>query len=209
MSGGQQQRVALARAIVNKPKLLLLDEPLSALDLQLRKRMQIELKQLQTKLGVAFVFVTHDQEEAMAMSDRIAVMRGGRIEQLGTGADIYRRPATRFVAEFIGEANLLSVEDDAHLRLLPAGSAAKRLAVVRPEHLAVNDAAGADADHIRVGGRIEAVTSIGGATRIHIAALGYSLTALRIGLVEGFSVGQPVSAFFRRQDVHLIEAERS
>src|SRR5690606_5464492 len=102
MSGGQQQRVALARAIVNKPKLLLLDEPLSALDLKLRKRMQLELKHLQEKLGIAFIFVTHDQEEAMSMADRIVVMNAGRIEQAGSGTDIYLRPRTRFVAEFIG-----------------------------------------------------------------------------------------------------------
>lgn len=107
MSGGQQQRVALARAIVNEPKLLLLDEPLSALDLKLRRRMQLELKHLQARLGIAFVFVTHDQEEAMTMADRIVVMHAGRIEQIGQGPEIYRAPATRFVAEFIGEANLL------------------------------------------------------------------------------------------------------
>jgi spermidine/putrescine transport system ATP-binding protein len=107
LSGGQQQRVALARAIVNKPMLLLLDEPLSALDLKLRKRVQLELKQLQEKLGIAFVFVTHDQEEAMTMADRIVVMNGGRIEQIGRGQDIYRAPRSRFVADFIGDANML------------------------------------------------------------------------------------------------------
>ena len=98
LSGGQQQRVALARAIVNKPKILLLDEPLSALDLKLRKRMQVELKQLQEKLGITFVFVTHDQEEAMSMADRIVVMNAGRIEQIGLGDEIYQRPATRFLS---------------------------------------------------------------------------------------------------------------
>uniref|UniRef100_UPI0039EE6B73 ABC transporter ATP-binding protein n=1 Tax=Bordetella sputigena TaxID=1416810 RepID=UPI0039EE6B73 len=107
MSGGQQQRVALARAIVNAPRLLLLDEPLSALDLKLRRRMQLELKHLQEQLGISFVFVTHDQEEAMTMADRIVVMNAGRIEQIGTGPEIYRAPATKFVAEFIGDANLL------------------------------------------------------------------------------------------------------
>ncbi|WP_086091963.1 ABC transporter ATP-binding protein [Bordetella genomosp. 6] len=109
LSGGQQQRVALARAIVNRPKVLLLDEPLGALDLKLRKHMQIELKRLQEQLGITFVFVTHDQEEALVMANRIAVMNAGRIEQIGTGADIYRTPASLFVADFIGEANLIDV----------------------------------------------------------------------------------------------------
>ncbi|MCX5591809.1 ABC transporter ATP-binding protein [Alcaligenes endophyticus] len=109
LSGGQRQRVALARAIVNKPKLLLLDEPLSALDLKLRKRMQIELKALQEKLAISFIFVTHDQEEALAMADRIVVMNQGRIEQIGTGHEIYSHPQSRFVGEFIGDANLLEI----------------------------------------------------------------------------------------------------
>ncbi|MCX8996974.1 ABC transporter ATP-binding protein [Rhizobiaceae bacterium BDR2-2] len=108
LSGGQRQRVALARAIVAKPRLLLLDEPLSALDRNLRQQMQIELKDLQHRLGIAFVFVTHDQEEALTMSDRIVVMRAGHVEQAGTPREIFRRPATRFVAEFIGETNLFS-----------------------------------------------------------------------------------------------------
>lgn len=106
LSGGQQQRVAIARAIVNNPKVLLLDEPLGALDLQLRKDLQIELKHLQKKLGITFVYVTHDQEEAMAMSDRIVVMNGGRVEQLGTPYEIYHHPKSLFVATFIGENNI-------------------------------------------------------------------------------------------------------
>lgn len=112
LSGGQRQRVALARAIIAKPRILLLDEPLSALDRNLRQQMQLELKSLQHDLGIAFVFVTHDQEEALTMSDRIVVMRAGRIEQLGTPRDIYRHPRNRFVAEFIGETNLFAVTVD-------------------------------------------------------------------------------------------------
>ncbi len=108
LSGGQRQRVALARAIVAKPKLLLLDEPLSALDRNLRKQMQIELKSLQSELGITFVFVTHDQEEALTMSDRVVVMRSGKIEQIGTPRDIYRKPGSRFVASFVGETNIFS-----------------------------------------------------------------------------------------------------
>ncbi|WP_136646411.1 ABC transporter ATP-binding protein [Tabrizicola sp. YIM 78059] len=112
LSGGQRQRVALARAIIAKPRLLLLDEPLSALDRNLRQQMQLELKSLQHSLGIAFIFVTHDQEEALTMSDRIVVMRAGKIEQIGTPREIYRQPRNRFVAEFIGETNLFPVTVD-------------------------------------------------------------------------------------------------
>ena len=108
LSGGQQQRVALARALVNRPKLLLLDEPLGALDLKLRKQMQLELKRIQTEVGITFLYVTHDQEEAMVMSDRLAVMSGGRIEQVGPPEDVYDRPATKFVAGFLGASNLIA-----------------------------------------------------------------------------------------------------
>jgi spermidine/putrescine transport system ATP-binding protein len=107
LSGGQRQRVAIARAVVLNPRLLLLDEPLGALDLKLRRQMQFELKAIQQELGIAFIYVTHDQEEALNMSDRIAVMNGGMFEQVGTPEDIYERPLTRYVAEFIGQANLL------------------------------------------------------------------------------------------------------
>ena len=110
LSGGQQQRVALARALVNRPAVLLLDEPLGALDLKLRKAMQLELKQLNREVGATFVYVTHDQEEALTMSDRIAVMNEGRILQLGTPGEIYERPRTRFVADFIGQTNFLEVD---------------------------------------------------------------------------------------------------
>ncbi|MDY0139449.1 MAG: ABC transporter ATP-binding protein, partial [Candidatus Izemoplasmatales bacterium] len=107
ISGGQAQRVALARAIINRPKILLLDEPLAALDLKLRQNMQYELKEMQKKLGITFIFVTHDQEEAMTMSDRIVVMKDGVIQQLGTPKDIYNEPVNRYVATFIGETNII------------------------------------------------------------------------------------------------------
>jgi ABC-type Fe3+/spermidine/putrescine transport system ATPase subunit len=107
LSGGQQQRIALARALVNRPQLLLLDEPLSALDANLRKEMQSELKSLQREVGITFLFVTHDQEEAMALSDRIALLRNGALEQVASPRDIYTRPATAYTAQFIGQANLL------------------------------------------------------------------------------------------------------
>jgi spermidine/putrescine transport system ATP-binding protein len=108
LSGGQRQRVAIARAVINQPKVLLLDEPLSALDLQLRHQMQLELKRLQTRLGITFVYITHDQEEALNMSDCIAVMRAGRFEQIGTPAQVYNLPRTSYVASFVGSANILT-----------------------------------------------------------------------------------------------------
>ena len=154
LSGGQQQRVALARAIVNRPKVLLLDEPLSALDAKLRHAMQIELKRLQKQLGITFIFVTHDQEEALTMSDRIAVFNQGRIEQLGTSGEIYHRPTTPFVAQFIGQANLIEAEvmsiseTGARIRVgggieLSAncgspGAARKVLVSIRPEKLRIS-----------------------------------------------------------------------
>ncbi len=108
LSGGQQQRIAIARALVNEPKVLLLDEPLGALDLKLRQEMQIELKRMQQKLGITFIFVTHDQEEALSMSDTIIVMNKGKIQQMGSPEDIYNEPANKFVAKFIGESNIIS-----------------------------------------------------------------------------------------------------
>ena len=152
LSGGQQQRVALARALAPKPKVLLLDEPLSALDLKLRKDMQIELKRLQTETGITFVFVTHDQEEALTMSDRIGVMSAGRLQQVGSPRDIYTRPVNRFVASFIGETNFLpGARDGNSLRLnggqmidLPEGLTApqgqKLTLTVRPEQVRLVDA---------------------------------------------------------------------
>ena len=156
LSGGQQQRVALARAIVNRPEVLLLDEPLGALDLKLRKRMQVELKRLHQQLGMTFLFVTHDQEEALAMADRIAVMREGAIVQLGSGAEIYRNPATRYVADFIGEANLITCRVDASgaVQITPNGPGSPYRTpahgprqvslMVRPESVRLGGAVAAD-----------------------------------------------------------------
>ncbi len=129
LSGGQRQRVALARGIVNHPAVLLLDEPLGALDLKLRREMQLELKHIQREVGISFVYVTHDQEEALTLSDRIAVMNRGRVEQVGTPEEIYRRPATRFCADFIGDANLVDVDvvgggTDGTRVVLPGGTGA-------------------------------------------------------------------------------------
>ncbi|MCY1267486.1 Spermidine/putrescine import ATP-binding protein PotA [compost metagenome] len=129
LSGGQRQRVALARALVNRPRVLLLDEPLGALDLKLREQMQVELKKLQRQLGITFIFVTHDQGEALSMSDRVAVFNKGRIEQVDTPRNLYMRPATRFVAEFVGTANVL--RGDLARRLLGE----QREFSLRPEHV--------------------------------------------------------------------------
>jgi spermidine/putrescine transport system ATP-binding protein len=115
LSGGQRQRVAVARAIINKPKALLLDEPLGALDLQLRRQLQVELKRIQQQLGISFIYITHDQEEALAMSDRVAVMRNGLFEQVGAAAEVYKYPKTAFVAQFVGNANLIPQGKDAYL----------------------------------------------------------------------------------------------
>ncbi len=154
LSGGQQQRVALARALINNPRVLLLDEPLGALDLKLRKQMQVELKRIQSEIGITFIFVTHDQEEAMTMADRIAVMREGRIEQLGAPEELYEHPRSDFVAGFLGVSNLLDAKveggDDrfAHLRLadgtrlrapISAVNGSRQVLIgVRPEKLRVS-----------------------------------------------------------------------
>jgi spermidine/putrescine transport system ATP-binding protein len=146
LSGGQQQRVAVARALVNRPDVLLLDEPLGALDLKLRKRLQVELAQIHRDVGTTFVYVTHDQEEAMSMGDRIAVMNDGLIEQVGTPAEMYNRPSSRFVADFIGESNLFEVEAHGSGEIVAttrtgakvpcradAGAAGAAVVMVRPE----------------------------------------------------------------------------
>ena len=149
LSGGQQQRVALARALVVEPPVLLCDEPLGALDRKLRQQMQFELKELQKRLGVTLVFVTHDQEEALAMSDRIAVMNGGKVEQVGTPTEIYERPRTRFVADFIGEINIL--EGGGPLRAL------------RPEKIRLVAPDGA-----RLAGTVETANYLGGSTLLRV-----------------------------------------
>jgi len=173
ISGGQQQRVALARALVNRPQLLLLDEPLSALDANLRRQMQVELKSLQREVGIAFVFVTHDQEEAMIMSDRIALLRSGELEQVAAPREIYSHPATAYVAQFIGHTNLLkgSVRDRvvrcgalSWKASLPDGTA---LFSLRPENVRLNSSAGAR-DTVRVPGRVLTQTFHGATELIRV-----------------------------------------
>lgn len=186
LSGGQQQRVALARALINQPEVLLLDEPLGALDEQLRKELQIELKSLQRRVGITFVFVTHDQEEALMMADRIAVMNQGRVLQVGTPTEIYERPTCRFVADFIGETNFIAgtvVENngDAATILTPDGLRLRGLTPrpvqvgaaavlsIRPEKAFLFDPEDVRADHaFAIPVRVEMVNYIGSDTRITV-----------------------------------------
>jgi spermidine/putrescine transport system ATP-binding protein len=188
LSGGQQQRVALARALVNRPAVLLLDEPLGALDLKLRKRLQVELKGIQRDVGVTFVYVTHDQEEALTMSDRIAVMNRGLVEQVGDPEQVYERPETTFVAGFIGVSNLMPgvVEAggasgrvrldagptvDARVDGLPTG--ARCHAVVRPEKLSIDASSGtASSARPRVEGQVESSAYLGTTTQLVVRLAG-------------------------------------
>jgi putative spermidine/putrescine transport system ATP-binding protein len=163
LSGGQRQRVALARALVNRPSVLLLDEPLGALDLKLREEMQVELKQIQRLVGITFVFVTHDQGEALTMSNRIAVFNAGKIEQVGTPSEIYEAPKTNFVASFVGTSNVL--DGDAARALLAADGPH----VVRPEAVRILDAGDeARPDEIVAGGTVRDVQYLGSGTRYRV-----------------------------------------
>jgi putative spermidine/putrescine transport system ATP-binding protein len=169
LSGGQRQRVALARALINQPEVLLLDEPLGALDLKLRQQMQTELKALQRKVGITFVYVTHDQEEALGMSDRLAVFNHGRIEQIGTPEAIYEHPATAFVAGFVGASNIVDAETALHL-------VGRRQAFsLRPERIRIRrldpTIEEAAADHHAVG-TVVSIQYHGASTRIEVAADG-------------------------------------
>jgi spermidine/putrescine transport system ATP-binding protein len=182
LSGGQQQRVALARALVNRPAALLLDEPLGALDVKLRRQMQLELKRIQHELGTTFVYVTHDQEEALAMSDRIAVMDAGRVQQIGTPREVYEQPATPFVADFIGSLNALEIridevvggfgiarlgERDRIVVALEAGTTAgaELRVAVRPEHV---ELAGGSENGSRLGGTVADIVYLGMYTQLHV-----------------------------------------
>ena len=186
ISGGQQQRVALARALVNRPRLLLLDEPLSALDANLRRQMQVELKSLQREVGIAFVFVTHDQEEAMVMSDRIALLRSGELEQIATPREIYSRPATAYVAQFIGHTNLLQGEvrqgvvhcnSLSWATQLPEGPV---LFSLRPESIQVVSAAKpATPGQLRVRGRVLQQAFHGATELIRVQCLGDLVLTVR------------------------------
>ncbi|TRY26986.1 ABC transporter ATP-binding protein [Brevibacillus sp. LEMMJ03] len=188
LSGGQQQRVAIARAIVNNPKVLLLDEPLGALDYQLRKSLQLELKNLQKNLGITFVYVTHDQEEAMAMSDRIAVMNKGRIEQIATPAEIYNHPRTLFVATFIGENNIFR-SGDASI-------------AVRPEKIRLYPLE-VEPDKHRMTGRIIDMVFLGNLRKLYIRLYDEDMTVLAheyAGDSRGWRAGDQVAIGWAPED---------
>lgn len=219
LSGGQRQRVAIARAVVNEPKVLLLDEPLGALDLQLRRQMQIELKKLQKRLGITFIYITHDQEEALNMSDRIAVMKNGVFQQTGSPSDIYDRPKNAYVAQFVGSANILKgaaeyrdgklafsfggsalpvfAEDDA-----PEAGAPLTLAV-RSEYIefgSENDAG--------IPAVVKEKSFAGGMLRISLEASdGEEIIASRHGINFDMSPGDHVRFFFRPEHAVIVEAE--
>jgi spermidine/putrescine transport system ATP-binding protein len=188
LSGGQQQRVALARALAPKPRLLLLDEPLSALDFKLRKEMQVELKRLQRETAVTFVLVTHDQEEALTMSDRIAVMNEGRLQQIGSPEEIYETPANRFVADFIGEANLIAGQS--------LGRARDDLIMVRPERVVVRKAVPGVA--ARALGTISLVTYVGADTLYEIELQDTVIVKARVrDIAERLQPGDQVAIDWR------------
>jgi putative spermidine/putrescine transport system ATP-binding protein len=194
LSGGQRQRVALARALINQPQVLLLDEPLGALDLKLREQMQSELKALQRRLGITFLFITHDQHEALSMSDRIGVFNAGRLEQVSTPRQVYDAPATRFVADFVGAANVL--DGDTARRLTGHASA-----MLRPERITLGTATGA-----RASGTVAEVQYFGAFTRIKVEVAG-SLLQADLPSAPGTTApepGQPVHLHWDASAVHAL-----
>lgn len=197
LSGGQRQRVALARALVNKPKVLLLDEPLGALDLKLREQMQEELKTLQKSLGITFVFVTHDQGEALSMADRIAVFNEGRIQQLGTPEDVYKRPKTRFVADFVGSSNILQPEFVTQL------GAGRQLASLRPEAIELT---GKKDGQLSLSGIVLSRSFLGASNRITVDVSGTKLHVTSPAASPVPEEGSKVTLSFAPADLHLMEA---
>ena len=208
LSGGQQQRVAIARALVNEPEVLLLDEPLGALDLKLRKEMQVELKRIQKRLGITFVYVTHDQEEALSMSDTIIVMHNGEILQKGTPVDIYNEPANAFVAKFIGESNILkgTMVRDYYVEFLGLGFECvdKGFAenepcdvVIRPEDIEV-----VDKEQAKIRGIVESVTFKGVHYEIMVASEGFTFMIHSTLCQE---VGKEVGLTFIPYNIHIMK----
>ena len=196
LSGGQRQRVALARALVNEPKVLLLDEPLGALDLKLREAMQDELKALQSRLGITFVFVTHDQGEALSMADSLAVFNEGRIAQIGTPHDIYAHPRTRFVADFVGSSNVLPPD------LTRAFGGPAKWSSLRPEMLRLTAA-----DGVALSGTVTSARYLGAGSRVSVALSGTEVAAV---LPAGQPVpeqGATVGLAFDPAALHVMEGE--
>lgn len=221
LSGGQQQRVALARALAPGPRLLLLDEPLSALDASLRERLRVQLRDIQHELGVTTLYVTHDQEEALAVSDRVAVLNGGEVEQVGAPRTVYREPASRFVAEFVGDNNVfegrvLATADD-ELRVAVGDQEFRLTATdvtepsgpvtfcVRPEHLRIGPAAADQSNRFSV--TVENVEFLGESTRVHTDWDGRRIT-LRVGEltdIDRIAPGEAVSVGFDPADGRLLQ----
>jgi putative spermidine/putrescine transport system ATP-binding protein len=219
LSGGQQQRVALARALANKPQVLLLDEPLSALDAKIRVSLREEIRSLQRKLGITTIYVTHDQEEALSMSDRIVVMNEGRVEQIGTPFEIYNFPRTRFVASFVGTLNIMrarildpsrgaiTIDDQEIVAVRGVADAAAgemRSVALRPEAVSFNGAEGAN----RLSGTIEEVSFLGAVVRIRVRFRenSISLDTFNNPSVAPPERGAPVTVSFAREDLLVLDA---
>jgi spermidine/putrescine transport system ATP-binding protein len=225
LSGGQQQRVALARALINRPQVLLLDEPLGALDLKLRRQMQIELKRIQTEVGITFIHVTHDQEEAMTMADTIAVMNKGVIEQMGAPTDLYEHPRTTFASNFLGQSNLIrgtvvrsddvevGVEVNGSKLVAPAPRSAKTdgqvWVGVRPEKVWLGAGASEPSTNSLTGGTVTDVSFIGVSTQYLVRMpWGQELTVFEqnSGIRGGFKAGDPVDLHWRAEHTFLLDA---
>lgn len=206
LSGGQRQRVALARALISEPKVLLLDEPLGALDLKLREQMQSELKSLQRKLGITFIFVTHDQHEALSMSDRIGVFNKGRLEQVATPAELYNRPATHFVAEFVGAANVLQGPDARRY-------AAAEALMIRPELIRLELGTNAARGTPRASGSVHDVQYFGAFWRVQVQPEQGGAPLLVDLPVQGSAVtpetGTRVHLYWDDAAMHVIESARA
>jgi putative spermidine/putrescine transport system ATP-binding protein len=192
LSGGQRQRVALARALVNKPRILLLDEPLGALDLKLREQMQEELKNLHQQLGITFIFVTHDQNEALSMADRIALFNEGRVMQVGTPQDIYSRPDSRFVADFVGSSNVLPPD---FVKRLCGES---RWASLRPEAIYLSRSGGYQASVVDA-------SFLGGSTRLALELGNLRVKLMLTSVTNIPAVGERVFIDWKAEDLHLME----
>lgn len=211
LSGGQQQRVAIARAVINKPKVLLLDEPLAALDLKLRKDMQTELKNIQKQLGITFVFVTHDQEEALSMSDKVIVMNEGKIQQIGTPLDVYNEPVNAFVADFIGESNIIDgvMLDDFKVRVegvtlqcLDKGFKVNEAVdvVIRPEDVDI-----VPAERGLITGEVTNVTFLGVHYEIIVDVNGFKWMIQTTDVQE---VGDKVGLLIEPDDIHIMKKSK-
>ena len=192
LSGGQRQRVALARALVNRPKVLLLDEPLGALDLKLRENMQEELKALQKSLGITFVFVTHDQGEALSMADRIAVFNDGKVMQVGAPEEIYKKPNSRFVADFVGSSNVLPPD------FVARHGGERRWASLRPEAVRIAAADG-------IAATVVSRSYLGGMTRLGLDVDGQRINALSAGRPAAPAEGEAIRVGFSPGDLHLMD----